>query len=423
MRSRLGELVHADDTDNWVRNSEYLEHQIRFPRRRGGEIHDPNIKTIRISFRCCSRDSKQDQKWACNEEKGRKGEIGKVEKELPRKSARAAVLVARVIEPTTVGSHFNIECSRVQTFVKTATPSLPPYLQNILSKHGVCIREHTLNQSIQEAVAGALRMVLEERISHATSLDVLNIGGVKVSRHYVKYSNSKKSLFQSHESHVNLAETVTIPARSEMFSPHGGIVTSEFEELEAMPPGAIVRNGECRFERDTCEWLNDTQDRNSPSWRLATVSRRPANLPDKTFGAPEGYIYFDLFNQNSGSNTARLISPTVTASSDEQQLCFNFWFAAFGAGDSVELRVMRQDNSSNVDDPIEKLWVLDAKDMDTTRPKWTPAQVTVDANTDFRILLEGQATNGGFAVDDLTFSSGSCTTRPERAIVVNQDVI
>nr|CAD7429789.1 unnamed protein product [Timema monikensis] len=191
----------------------------------------------------------------------------------------------------------------------------------------------------------------------------------------------------------------------------------------AMPPGAIVRNGECRFERDTCEWLNDTQDRNSPSWRLATVSRRPANLPDKTFGAPEGYIYFDLFNQNSGSNTARLISPTVTASSDEQQLCFNFWFAAFGAGDSVELRVMRQDNSSNVEDPIEKLWVLDAKDMDTTRPKWTPAQVTVDANTDFRILLEGQATNGGFAVDDLTFSSGSCTTRPERAIVVNQDVI
>nr|CAD7197854.1 unnamed protein product [Timema douglasi] len=177
-----------------------------------------------------------------------------------------------------------------------------------------------------------------------------------------------------------------------------------------MPPGAIVRNGECRFERDTCEWLNDTQDRNSPSWRLATVSRRPANLPDKTFGAPEGYIYFDLFNQNSGSNTARLISPTVTASSDEQQLCFNFWFAAFGAGDSVELRVMRQDNSSNVEDPIEKLWVLDAKDMDTTRPKWTPAQVTVDANTDFRILLEGQATNGGFAVDDLTFSSGSCTT-------------
>nr|CAD7203257.1 unnamed protein product [Timema douglasi] len=62
--------------------------------------------------------------------------------------------------------------------------------------------------------------------------DVLNIGGVKVPCHYVKYPNSKKSLFQTHESHVNLAETVTVPARSELFLPHGGIVASEFEELE-----------------------------------------------------------------------------------------------------------------------------------------------------------------------------------------------
>nr|CAD7446778.1 unnamed protein product [Timema bartmani] len=32
-----------------------LEHQTRFPRRRGGETYDPTINTIRISFRCCSR--------------------------------------------------------------------------------------------------------------------------------------------------------------------------------------------------------------------------------------------------------------------------------------------------------------------------------------------------------------------------------
>jgi hypothetical protein len=54
-----------------------------------------------------------------------------------------------------------------------------------------------------------------------------------------------------------------------------------------MPSGAYVRAGECRFERDTCDWYNDTtQEKSSASWRLATVSRRPANLPDKTFGAP-----------------------------------------------------------------------------------------------------------------------------------------
>jgi hypothetical protein len=49
--------------------------------------------------------------------------------------------------------------------------------------------------------------------------------------------------------------------------------------------------------------------------------------------------------------------------------------------------------------------------MDTTRPIWFPAQVAVDAQTDFHIILEGQATNGGFAVDDLMFSPGSCSSK------------
>jgi hypothetical protein len=57
-----------------------------------------------------------------------------------------------------------------------------------------------------------------------------------------------------------------------------------------------------------------------------------------------------------------------------------------------------------------QVWVLDAKLMDTSRPTWFPAQVTVDAQTDFRLMLEGQATNGGFAVDDLMFSPGSCSS-------------
>lgn len=46
--------------------------------------------------------------------------------------------------------------------------------------------------------------------------------------------------------------------------------------------------------------------------------------------------------------------------------------------------------------------------MDTTRPTWMPAQVTVEATRDFHIVMEGQATNGGFAVDDITFTPGSC---------------
>jgi hypothetical protein len=58
-----------------------------------------------------------------------------------------------------------------------------------------------------------------------------------------------------------------------------------------------------------------------------------------------------------------------------------------------------------------QVWAFDAKLMDTTRPVWFPAQVAVDAHTDFHIILEGQATNGGFAVDDLMFSPGSCSSK------------
>lgn len=49
--------------------------------------------------------------------------------------------------------------------------------------------------------------------------------------------------------------------------------------------------------------------------------------------------------------------------------------------------------------------------MDTTRPTWLPAQVTVDSSKDFHIVMEGQATNGGFAVDDITFTPGSCSSK------------
>lgn len=40
-----------------------------------------------------------------------------------------------------------------------------------------------------------------------------------------------------------------------------------------------------------------------------------------------------------------------------------------------------------------------------------PAQVTVESNKPFHIIMEGQATNGGFAVDDIIFTPGSCPSK------------
>ncbi|KAL0267745.1 UNVERIFIED_CONTAM: hypothetical protein PYX00_009926 [Menopon gallinae] len=115
-----------------------------------------------------------------------------------------------------------------------------------------------------------------------------------------------------------------------------------------MPQAAEVKVGECRFDRDTCNWANETQGANArpnSSWKLAVSSRRPANLIDKTFGAPEGYVYFDLFNHNAATNVVRLMSPPITANGD--QYCMSFWFAAFGAGEDADLKVIREDNSTS----------------------------------------------------------------------------
>ena len=57
-----------------------------------------------------------------------------------------------------------------------------------------------------------------------------------------------------------------------------------------------------------------------------------------------------------------------------------------------------------------QLWYLSASELDTARPEWSAGQVAVDMNKDFRLVLEGKASNGGFAIDQLTFNSGDCAS-------------
>lgn len=70
----------------------------------------------------------------------------------------------------------------------------------------------------------------------------------------------------------------------------------------------------------------------------------------------DGYIYYDLFNQMLGSNMVRLASPLIQGS-EEQQICLSFWYAAFGAGDSALMQVIRQDNSSS-NNEMEKVFFI-----------------------------------------------------------------
>jgi len=54
---------------------------------------------------------------------------------------------------------------------------------------------------------------------------------------------------------------------------------------------------------------------------------------------------------------------------------------------------------------------MTAGDYDSPRPNWTPAQFTVDTRSSFTIILEGQASNGGFAVDDIKTLPGTCKSK------------
>ena len=64
-----------------------------------------------------------------------------------------------------------------------------------------------------------------------------------------------------------------------------------------IPNHANLVVAECTFDRDSCSWRNTSTG--DFEWRMATLNRRPSNLPDKTFGAPVGYAYFDIFNSGS----------------------------------------------------------------------------------------------------------------------------
>lgn len=50
----------------------------------------------------------------------------------------------------------------------------------------------------------------------------------------------------------------------------------------------------------------------------------------------------------------KLMSPLIPAGEDAQ-LCFSFWYLAFGAGDSAVLQIVKQDTPNADDSGAEKV--------------------------------------------------------------------
>ncbi|XP_014480797.1 PREDICTED: MAM and LDL-receptor class A domain-containing protein 1-like [Dinoponera quadriceps] len=188
------------------------------------------------------------------------------------------------------------------------------------------------------------------------------------------------------------------------------------------PLSAAVRAEDCSFEKGLCGWENTTASDNDRAvmWQRAFQTHRPAQLLDRTFGATGDFVFFDIFTNNKQSTTVQLRSPVISPLPDEEFVCFTFWFAAFGVEESTTLRVIKapaeeDGNEQNEDAQEQALWSLTAKGLNNPRPVWMAAQVTIEARTPYRLILEGSASNGGFAVDDIKFQPLACGIRPPSA--------
>ena len=58
-----------------------------------------------------------------------------------------------------------------------------------------------------------------------------------------------------------------------------------------------------------------------------------------------------------------------------------------------------------------QIWSMSASELNTARPEWMFGQVEMDSTSDFRLLMEGKASNGGFAIDQLIFTPGGCSSK------------
>ncbi|KYN35229.1 hypothetical protein ALC56_10404 [Trachymyrmex septentrionalis] len=187
------------------------------------------------------------------------------------------------------------------------------------------------------------------------------------------------------------------------------------------PTSAVVRPEDCSFEKDLCGWENITISDNDRAvmWQRAFQTHRPAQLLDRTFGAPGDFVFFDIFTTNKESTKVQLQSPIINASPDEEFVCFTFWFAAFGVEESTTLRVIKmpteETEGESEGEQEQPLWSLTAKGLNNPRPVWMAAQVAIEARIPYRLILEGSASNGGFAVDDIKFQPLSCAIRPPSA--------
>ena len=173
------------------------------------------------------------------------------------------------------------------------------------------------------------------------------------------------------------------------------------------PASAKVGLKDCSFEFGLCGWkaVNPGSalptDLRAQDWRAAARGQAFGSFRDHTFGLENsGYMYFDTINIPTKT---WLISPALAA--DSAPACLQFHFAA-AATAGANLAVKRQYNNGT----MGELWKVDFSQLEVAPGEavvgWRAAQVLLPSlPSPSAVVMEGNANNGGFALDDIKLTA------------------
>lgn len=57
------------------------------------------------------------------------------------------------------------------------------------------------------------------------------------------------------------------------------------------------------------------------------------------------------------------------------------------------------------------IWRITTRKFDSIKPEWIYAQVAIGVEGSYRVQFEGEASDGGFALDDITYYEGTCQSK------------
>ncbi|XP_053986898.1 MAM and LDL-receptor class A domain-containing protein 1-like [Hylaeus volcanicus] len=190
------------------------------------------------------------------------------------------------------------------------------------------------------------------------------------------------------------------------------------DDIDLQPGTSCV--GFCNFASGFCDWSNDAED--DFDWTISRGSGNPTTGPatdsSTDRAAAGGYAYIDSSFPRRPGDRARLLSTSFPAPSADTPMCMHFWFYMFGAGIGTLKLFLRHFRS--LDAPLREIWSLNGNAGNT----WFVAQITVSSLDDFQLVFEASVGNtgmGDIAIDDISFTQGSCPVSPQVAAPAPRD--